>query len=164
MMPPMMPHFTSGRRGFSPLPPKVLHEGVSCDRCHASPLAGVRYKCVTCPDYDLCSQCVNINDEEAFHPASHVFFRIAQPSQSPTSPALQNRSDWVHKGVTCHQCHAKNIVGFRYFCTSCGVSICEGCEMVGVHDPSHPLLKMAKPSPSQPPRAVPVASAPVTSS
>ena len=163
-MAPMMPHFTSGRRGFAPLPPKPLHDGVACDHCHTSPVAGVRYKCVACPDYDLCSQCVTINDTEGFHPANHVFFRIAQPSHTSTPPALLNRSDWVHKGVTCHQCHTKNIVGFRYFCTLCGVSMCEGCELVGAHDPAHPLLKMSKPSLPQPSCAMPIPSATATSS
>ena len=32
------------------------HPGVSCDNCDKD-IHGFRYKCVTCPDYDLCGKC-----------------------------------------------------------------------------------------------------------
>lgn len=36
---------------------QAVHRGVSCDGCHMHPLVGPRYKCLVCPDYDLCKAC-----------------------------------------------------------------------------------------------------------
>ena len=34
----------------------VVHPNVQCDGCE-KPVRGDRFKCTTCPDYDLCHQC-----------------------------------------------------------------------------------------------------------
>jgi len=35
----------------------LAHDGVGCDGCNQYPLQGLRFKCKTCPDYDLCAEC-----------------------------------------------------------------------------------------------------------
>eukprot|EP00929_Paragymnodinium_shiwhaense_P116145 TRINITY_DN8543_c0_g1_i1.p1 TRINITY_DN8543_c0_g1~~TRINITY_DN8543_c0_g1_i1.p1 ORF type:complete len:589 (-),score=107.67 TRINITY_DN8543_c0_g1_i1:402-2168(-) len=35
----------------------VEHPNVTCDGCGASPITGPRFKCKSCEDYDLCSDC-----------------------------------------------------------------------------------------------------------
>jgi hypothetical protein len=50
-----------------------VHPGVTCDGCE-KPVAGFRYKCVQCADYDLCGRCEN----KGIHPG-HNMMRIASP-------------------------------------------------------------------------------------
>jgi len=49
------------------------HPGVVCDGCD-KPVTGFRYKCVQCPDYDLCGKC----ETKGMH-SSHNMMRIATP-------------------------------------------------------------------------------------
>ena len=46
------------RRPQGPQGPQgSVHQRVQCDGCGANPMTGVRYKCRTCPNYDLCRNC-----------------------------------------------------------------------------------------------------------
>ena len=44
-----------------------------------------------------------------------------------------NRSNWRHDGIPCNGCRMKSIVGYRYFCTICAVSLCESCDQLGMN-------------------------------
>ncbi|KAM7351692.1 refractory to sigma P isoform 2-T2 [Cochliomyia hominivorax] len=35
----------------------AVHDYVECDACLMSPIIGFRYKCIQCPNYDLCQNC-----------------------------------------------------------------------------------------------------------
>ncbi|KAJ1719962.1 hypothetical protein LPJ53_005351 [Coemansia erecta] len=52
----------------------LVHEGVTCDACNM-PIAGVRYKCGNCADYDLCEGCEARNE----HNADHLFIKMRLP-------------------------------------------------------------------------------------
>ena len=52
----------------------VFHAGIRCDGCQG-PLYGVRYKCVSCEDFDLCEQCES--KVETLHP-HHMFLKLRQ--------------------------------------------------------------------------------------
>ena len=135
-------------------PMATLNSMIICDHCNAEDFKGIRYKCSTCPDYDICSNCIDEVESNDLHP--HTFFRISKPYRAVRAqttgaiPALSDRSDWVHRGIFCSQCdgakEGNEIVGYRFFCALCGVSLCEYCEQRGGHDPHHPLLKMVPPS------------------
>lgn len=52
---------------------KILHPGVVCDVCDKD-IRGFRFKCMECPDYDLCADCMTIGN----HP-EHYMVRMTQP-------------------------------------------------------------------------------------
>lgn len=62
----------------------IIHRRVTCNSCGANPLrgtyhhhhhhhrTGIRYKCLNCPDYDLCCRCEAMGK----HNKSHVFIKV----------------------------------------------------------------------------------------
>merc|ERR1712076_251640 len=50
-----------------------VHPGVTCDGCEG-PVLGPRYKCLTCPDYDLCGSC----EARGLH-VKHKMIRLSAP-------------------------------------------------------------------------------------
>lgn len=54
-----------------------VHAGINCDGCNASPIMGLRFKCLVCQDYDLCAACYMKKDE--FHESKHEFMNVLEP-------------------------------------------------------------------------------------
>ncbi|CAG2195097.1 MIB [Mytilus edulis] len=54
----------------------VKHEHFSCDDCKQNPLLGIRWKCLICADYNLCTKCY-ITDR---HDTEHIFYRLICPN------------------------------------------------------------------------------------
>ncbi|XP_076233420.1 E3 ubiquitin-protein ligase mind bomb 2 isoform X2 [Calliopsis andreniformis] len=50
----------------------VKHANIICDGCKRHGIIGIRWKCVQCPDYDLCTQCYMAD----VHDLSHMFQRF----------------------------------------------------------------------------------------
>ncbi|CAF1179511.1 unnamed protein product [Didymodactylos carnosus] len=50
---------------------REIHESVTCDGCDCDSLKGLRFKCDTCPDYNLCQQCVDEGATTQTHKSSH---------------------------------------------------------------------------------------------
>lgn len=51
---------------------QVLHFGIICDNCE-QPVRGIRYKCWTCFNYDLCERCESLSN---VHNPQHIFLKI----------------------------------------------------------------------------------------
>jgi len=51
---------------------KEVHQNCYCDGCEG-PIAGVRYRCSVCPDFDFCENC------EATKEHDHLFLKIKNP-------------------------------------------------------------------------------------
>lgn len=52
-----------------------------CDNCKKDIKPGSqRYHCLQCPDYDLCGDCLRLQNQQAFHTTSHAFeeFGVAE--------------------------------------------------------------------------------------
>jgi len=52
---------------------------VMCDMCDMAPVVGVRYKCVICPNFDLCSACAFHYPEVGEHKSTHAMLRMPVP-------------------------------------------------------------------------------------
>lgn len=131
------------------------HPYSKCKNCSATPIRGVRYRCLQCVDYDICAKC------EATHPhdAMHTFVKIddvlpLSPSLSDPKLALKAKEPllstslyasctepdsedeppkWPHVAsvshtVVCDYC-GDSITGIRYKCINCNqYNVCTGCE------------------------------------
>ncbi|TPX70086.1 hypothetical protein CcCBS67573_g06653 [Chytriomyces confervae] len=52
-----------------------MHRHVSCDCCGRSSIVGARYKCMDCPDFDLCQGCMQMPGIKESHTPGHWFNR-----------------------------------------------------------------------------------------
>lgn len=118
-----------------------------CDFCEKTITSEDHFKCLNCPNFDLCSMCIHFQKE--IHDG-HDFVHILDQKNLISYSHLSSKP--VHIGFSCDgplcsqttQC----IRGVRYRCTVChDFDLCEDCEANPVtgHDPSHIMLKIRKP-------------------
>ncbi|CUM47153.1 unnamed protein product [Debaryomyces tyrocola] len=70
-----------------------VHELVACDSCNPTnfvPIKGVRFKCLICPDYDLCQACESKQHVEEKNTGDHLY---THPMIKITRPLLDNRTN-----------------------------------------------------------------------
>lgn len=125
----------------------VVHNAI-CDGCDRY-VRGVRHKCLDCPDWDYCSDCVE--NASFIHP-NHRFVAIYEPIANPSArPACFS----THVGICCDgplcsssQTGSRYITGVRYKCAIChDVDFCANCEAspANNHNKTHPLIKFKTP-------------------
>ncbi|CAL1541885.1 unnamed protein product [Lymnaea stagnalis] len=74
----------------------VKHSAVRCSECKARPIHGIRWKCVLCKDFDLCSRCYG--DDK--HDVSHEFWRIETRVAKPVKVGKRSETQKVQaKGI-----------------------------------------------------------------
>lgn len=55
----------------------IVHERIQCDGCGMAPIAGPRYKCSVCKNFDFCAKC------EEYEGHEHAFLKITDPEVVP---------------------------------------------------------------------------------
>ncbi|XP_018569323.1 ZZ-type zinc finger-containing protein P35G2.11c-like [Anoplophora glabripennis] len=117
-----------------------VHDGIQCDECKSLDILGIRYKCKSCRNYDLCDPCYRGNA----HDLSHCFIRIDSPNcvgiyLPPRLVTMtKQKLGTVHKNIECNACHYINIRGIRYKCKDCrDYDLCVFCYHGNKHDLSH---------------------------
>ncbi|PYH76045.1 ZZ type zinc finger domain protein, partial [Aspergillus uvarum CBS 121591] len=125
-------------------PGRHHHHAAICDGCEKR-IIGVRHKCLTCPDWDYCTECY----EKV--PQQHPGHRFAPLYDSIAEPLINHE---VHYGIYCDGplCRAKPcpifITGTRYKCSVChDTDFCASCEVhpTNTHNRTHPLLMLKTP-------------------
>ncbi|KAL4783930.1 hypothetical protein BJX76DRAFT_348176 [Aspergillus varians] len=125
-------------------PGRGYHHAAICDGCE-SHITGVRHKCLTCPDWDYCSEChLLASRTHSGHRFAPLYTAISEPLQS----------NEVHYGVFCDGPLCKDkprrgcITGVRYKCSVChDTDFCAKCEVhpANSHNRTHPVVMLKTP-------------------
>eukprot|EP01087_Luapelamoeba_hula_P021557 TRINITY_DN7569_c0_g1_i1.p1 TRINITY_DN7569_c0_g1~~TRINITY_DN7569_c0_g1_i1.p1 ORF type:complete len:426 (-),score=90.19 TRINITY_DN7569_c0_g1_i1:63-1340(-) len=83
---------TSNSRGDNNKPKSTVRHAAFCNNCRKT-IVGIRYKCGTCFDYDLCEACEATFDssDHAVHDASHLFVKVRRTNPHLGCDALLRR-------------------------------------------------------------------------
>jgi next-to-BRCA1 protein 1 len=122
-----------------------------CDGCDKG-VQGVRHKCLECPDWDYCSDCV-VN-AGFIHPG-HRFVPVYEPLEYDGGVRIRTMNRPVHFGICCDgplcssaRTNSTYIVGDRFKCAVCDdTDFCASCEAspANSHNRTHPLIKFKSP-------------------
>jgi len=76
----------------------VVHPAI-CDHCNNT-IVGTRFKCINCPDFDLCEDCEKIHP--GVHDATHAFLKLRFPTRHPyLPPFMRGRYRRAVRGKSC---------------------------------------------------------------
>ena len=62
-----------------------IHSAFVCDGCDESPIVGPRYRCLSCPNYDLCTTCAL----SAGHAMDHAMLRVPFTVNTDSNPSSE---------------------------------------------------------------------------
>jgi hypothetical protein len=85
-----------------------IHPGIICDGCQGK-VSGFRYKCMTCPDYDLCEHC----EAQRIH-SGHKMMRISTPESIWPGFNINSLNKMQNRGSECSKESRKQGGACRY--------------------------------------------------
>ncbi|ODM92661.1 E3 ubiquitin-protein ligase Siah1 [Orchesella cincta] len=120
--------------------------GIICDGCQARSFPRKQYKCLQCPDYDLCERCVS-NGTHAYHlfviiatfqqrqQIRQSFSRIRLSDISEiSSQMIVSSNGSLCPDIICNGCQAMPILGKQYKCLQCpDYDLCGHCMSLEMH-------------------------------
>lgn len=104
------------------------HVNIICNNCKNKDFQGDRYKCYTCPGYDLCSKCYEFKKFEAPHKINHPMIYIGfpvKPEKNHLMNLILENKDVFQKYFPdehqnkCDSCGLDPIKGLRIKCDEC---------------------------------------------
>lgn len=138
------------RASMNPTPPPLNSQytmSVCCDFCDKLLDKSLQYKCLDCPNYDICPECFEYRNDIHY---GHNFVRIVDRARDTTH---YQAAPVIHNSIYCDgiNCLTSNqlVVGVRYKCLVCDdYDLCESCEVDpnSGHDQSHPMIKIKVPA------------------
>jgi hypothetical protein len=72
---------------------EMIHKNVECDNCGMKNIKGIRYKCLHCQNFDLCSNC----EEYCEHDPTHIMIKIRKPLKEEDELLMQMRREIKYK-------------------------------------------------------------------
>jgi len=73
MLPIIREKILKGEEPLDQIVSDLVHTGVCCKYCNMNPINGIRYKCPTCVDFNLCENC------EQKIPHDHPLLKVRKP-------------------------------------------------------------------------------------
>ena len=116
-----------------------------CSRPGGPALTGKRFKCLICPNTDMCAECFASGKLPEGHAAEHEVLVFP-------SPAPKVLMSGAFEGLTCVFCNRAGFSGAAYTCNTCPPAgaapavWCEACEVQQKHDISHSRCKRIPPN------------------
>ncbi|PIL32363.1 hypothetical protein GSI_05609 [Ganoderma sinense ZZ0214-1] len=132
---------------------------VICGFCGKHVRDGNRFKCLQCPSYERCGECMSAPRAWASHDAAHQFFPIRNPEdetyfsqvRSMVQRSVGTRAPRLsHKNINCDGCGKTDIEGVRHKCLVCDdYDLCEVCIASPAkrteHNPDHAFFPLTTP-------------------
>ncbi|KAJ3068866.1 hypothetical protein HDU98_008027 [Podochytrium sp. JEL0797] len=117
-----------------------IFKTVICDGCEMVGIVGDRFKCLTCPDFDLCAKCRDAgkHSEHALMEVASLSAGVAVVERKRLALKAAKRTVETWGGVVCHGCSTQGFSGTRFKCLEChDYDLCSTC-FSNTADVSHP--------------------------